>query len=107
MFQSITQIVKNKLFLNDSKRRKMALSCSRRIISIIKRNNIKSNNDFYCLNCLHFFRTKYKLESHKKICKNKDFCNVIMPSGDTKILEFNQYQNLIKHLLLFMQILNV
>ena len=22
----------------------------------------------------------------------KDFCNVIMPSEDTKILEFNQYQ---------------
>ena len=25
-------------------------------------------------------------------CKNKDFCNIIMPSEDTKILEFNQYQ---------------
>ena len=24
--------------------------------------------------------------------KKKDFCNVIMPSEDTKILEFNQYQ---------------
>ena len=24
--------------------------------------------------------------------KNKDFCNVNMPSDDTKILEFNQYQ---------------
>ena len=36
--------------------------------------------------------TKNKLESHKKVCENKDFCNVIMPSEDTKILEFNQYQ---------------
>ena len=26
------------------------------------------------------------------MCENKDFCNVIMPSEDTKILEFNQYQ---------------
>ena len=26
------------------------------------------------------------------MCKNKDFCNVIMPSEDTKILKFNQYQ---------------
>ena len=43
-----------------------------------------------CLNCLHSFRTKNKLESHKKVCNNKDFCNVIMPSEDTKILEFNQ-----------------
>ena len=24
--------------------------------------------------------------------KNKDFCSVVMPSVDTKILEFNQYQ---------------
>ena len=26
------------------------------------------------------------------LCENKDFCNVIMPSEDTKILLFNQYQ---------------
>ena len=26
------------------------------------------------------------------MCENKDFCNVIMPSEDTKILEFNQHQ---------------
>ena len=44
------------------------------------------------MNCLHSFRTKNKLESHKKLCENKDFCNVIMSSEDTKILEFNQYQ---------------
>ena len=30
-----------------------------------------------------------------------------MPSEDTKILELNQYQNLMKQHLLFMQILNV
>ena len=52
----------------------------------------KHYSDFYCLNCFHSFRTKNKLESHKKVCENKDFCNVIMPSEDTKILEFNQYQ---------------
>ena len=52
----------------------------------------KNNGDFYCLNCLHSFRTKSKLESHEKVCENKDFCNVIMHAEDTKILEFNQYQ---------------
>ena len=31
-------------------------------------------------------------ESHKKVCGNKDFCNVIMTSEDTHILQFNQYQ---------------
>ena len=29
---------------------------------------------------------------HKRVCENKDFCSVIVPSEDTKILEFNQYQ---------------
>ena len=54
----------------------------------------KNNDDFYCLNCLHSFRTKNKLQSRKRVCKNKDFCNVIMPFEDTKIfnIEFNQYQ---------------
>ena len=51
----------------------------------------KSNSDFYCLNCLHSFRTKSKLESHKKSCESKDFCNVIKPSAETKIFKFNQY----------------
>ena len=26
------------------------------------------------------------------MCENKGFCNVIMPSEDTKTLEFNQYK---------------
>ena len=28
------------------------------------------------MNCFHSFKTKNKLESHKKVCVNKDFCNV-------------------------------
>ena len=44
------------------------------------------------LNCFHSFTTESKLESHKKACENKDFCNVNIPSDDTKILEFKQYQ---------------
>ena len=27
-----------------------------------------------------------------KVCEHKYFCNVAMPSEDTKILEFNKYQ---------------
>ena len=44
------------------------------------------------MNCLHSFRTRNKLELHEKVCGNKNFCNVIMHSEETKILEFNQYQ---------------
>ena len=52
----------------------------------------EKNGDFYCLNCLHSFKAKNKLESHKRVRKNKDFCNVIMPTEDTEILEINKYQ---------------
>ena len=48
--------------------------------------------DFYYLTCFYSFRTKSKFESHKKAHENKTFCVVLMPSEDTKILEFNQYQ---------------
>ena len=51
---------------------------------------------FIVWNCPHSSRTKNKLESHKKICEYKDFCYVIMPSDDTKILEFNQNQKYYK-----------
>ena len=52
----------------------------------------KHISDFYCLNCLHSFATENKCESHKKLLENKDFYNIIMPSEDTKILDFDQYQ---------------
>ena len=79
-------------FFNKFKQRKMALFCSQKIVSITKRNYIKKNGNFYCLNCLHSFRTKNKPELHKRACKNKDFCSIIMPSGDTKILKYDTYQ---------------
>ena len=52
----------------------------------------KHHGHFYCLICLHSFAAEKKCESYKKVCENKDFCNVVMPSEDTKILEFNKYQ---------------
>ena len=48
--------------------------------------------NFYCLNCLYYFRTKNKLQSHKKVCENKYLCNVIMLSEGTETSELNQYQ---------------
>ena len=53
----------------------------------------KHCGDFYFLNSFHSFKTKNKLESHKTVSKNKDFCDIIMPFENTKILESNQYQN--------------
>ena len=65
---------------------------AKNLSALLREITLKNNDDFYCLNCLHSFTTKNKLESHKRVCEKKDFCNGIMPSEDTKILEFNQYQ---------------
>ena len=45
----------------------------------------KHDGDFYCFNFLHSFITKNKLKSHEKVCGNKCFCNLVMPSEDTKV----------------------
>ena len=34
------------------------------------------DGDFYCLNCLHLYRTKEKLKKHDKVCKDYDYCYV-------------------------------
>ena len=41
----------------------------------------KHHGDFYCLNCIHSFTTENKRVSHKKVCENKDFSYVAMPSN--------------------------
>ena len=65
----------------------MALYCKKCI-----RSNNKNTGNFYYLRYLDYLRTKTKLYTVKKVCENKDFCNVVMPSEDTKISELNQYQ---------------
>ena len=63
----------------------------KKLSALLRGITSKYHGDFYCLNCFHSFTTKNKLQSHIRVCENKDFCNIIMPSEDTKILEFNQY----------------
>ena len=52
--------------------------------------------DFYCLNCFHCYRTKNKLESHKKICANHDYCHVEMPTKDNNIIKYNHGEKSMK-----------
>ena len=63
----------------------MALSYSKKPSALLRGITPKYDDDFYCQNCLHSFRTK-------NLYENKDFFYVIMPSEDTKRLESNQYQ---------------
>ena len=57
---------------------------------------ITSNHDFYCLNCFHSYRTKTKLEAQKKICENRDYCHVEMPTQDNNAIKYNQREKSIK-----------
>ena len=48
------------------------------------------NSDYYCLNCFHSYRTENKLNVHKKICENHEYCNIEMPSPNNNLIKYNQ-----------------
>ena len=50
----------------------------------------KYKGGFCCLNCLHSFKTENKLKSHEKLCTNKDFRGIVMPSEKDNILQLNK-----------------
>ena len=52
--------------------------------------------DFYCLNCFHSYNTKNKLESHKKIGENHDYCHAEMPTKDNNIIKYNHVEKSMK-----------
>ena len=52
--------------------------------------------DFYCLNCFRSYRTLNKLEVHKKICENHNYCHIEMPNKDNNIIKYNQGEMSIK-----------
>ena len=53
---------------------------------------ITSNHvrDFYCLNCFCAYSTKNKFDAHKKICENRDYCHVEIPTKDNNTIKYNQ-----------------
>ena len=59
---------------------------------------ITSNNhgDFYCLNCLHSFRTDNALKKHERFCENDDYCSVEMPTNLNKIWKYNRGEKSLK-----------
>ena len=59
---------------------------------------ITSNHkeDFYCLNCFHSYITKNKLETHKKICENHDYCCVELPTRNINIIKYNHGEKSMK-----------
>ena len=67
-----------------------------RLSGLLRGGTGNNNSDFYCLNCFHAYRTENKLEKHKKICENHDYCHVEMPNEDNKIIKYNQGEKSIR-----------
>ena len=44
-----------------------------KLLLLLRRITSTHNGNCYCLNCLHSFRAKNKLESNKRVCRNKRF----------------------------------
>ena len=70
----------------------MSSSCRKKVSVLLQGITSKPHGGFFWLNCPYSFETEDKLESRKNLLENKDLCNILMPSEDTKILEFNQNQ---------------
>ena len=54
------------------------------------------NEDFYCLNCFHSYRTKNKLDAHKKVCENHEYCHIEMSNKENNKIRYNQGEKSIK-----------
>ena len=60
----------------------------KKLSALLRGITSKHHGNFYCPNCFHSFAIKNKLQSHKRVCENKDFCNVILPSEGLKTLKY-------------------
>ena len=93
MFQKLTQMLtKQVILLMIPNGKGCHYIAVKKLSALLRGITSKHHGYFYCLNCLHCFATGNKHESLKKVCENKDFCSMVTPSEDTKILKLNQYQ---------------
>ena len=69
------------------KKRRWLYLAVKNLSALLHKITSKNKGVFYCLNCLHSFKTKNKLKSHEKVCKLKIFVEL----EKSTILEFNQY----------------
>ena len=74
----------------------MELSCCKKFVCIIWRNNIKPCGILLLLNFFCSYRTENKLKKHKKVCENHDYCYIETPEKDDKILKYNNGEKSIK-----------
>ena len=104
----ITQLItQNIIFLMIPNREGWHYLAVKKLSALLKGITSEHHGDFYCLNCLHSFATEKKLESHKTCMKIKIFVIQLCLLKTLKYWNLTNIENLIKHHLLFNQILYV
>ena len=68
----------------------------KKLSGLLRGKTTNHKEDFYCLNCFHSYSTKNKLEAHKKICENHDYCHVEMPTKNNNIIKYNHGEKSMK-----------
>ena len=74
----------------------MTLFSCKDLSSSLQEIKSKHNGDYYCVNCLHSFRTEKKLKTHKNVCKNHEYCYREMPEEGKHILKYNHIEKSMK-----------
>ena len=59
------------------------------------------DGDYYCLNCFHSYRTENKLNAHKKICENNEYCNIEVPNPNNSLIKYNQDDKSLKSFIIY------
>ena len=68
----------------------------RSLSRLFKGITANNNGGFYCMHCLHLFRTNNALKRQERLCGNNDYCHVEMPTEDNKTLKYNHGEKIIK-----------
>ena len=55
-----------------------------------------TGNNFYCLGCLHSFRTDNVLKKHERLCDYHDYCHAEMPNNNNNTLKYNHGEKSLK-----------
>ena len=55
-----------------------------------------NNGDFYCLNCLHAYRTENSLKKHERLCLDNKYCHIKFPKKGENILSYKADNKSIK-----------
>ena len=59
---------------------------------------ITSNHigDYYCLGCFHSKSADNELKKHERLCGKHDYCHIVMPKEDEKILKYYHREKSLK-----------